>query len=167
MQDNQLVVAVVLKPQGIRGEIKVKVYTDYAEDLDELERVIIGDAEYKVLRCRPDGNCAYLTLRGIADRNQAELLRGNDVIAYRDELPALPEGRYYIVDLIGCKVITEEGEYLGDITGVIPSRTDVYQIKTPTKETMFAGVDGVILSVDIQSKVMTVNKKAYSAVVVD
>ena len=71
-----LTIATVLKPQGIRGEIKVKALTDSAEDLKNFPRVFIDGVEYKVLSVRPAGDCAFLSLRGIADRNAAELLRG-------------------------------------------------------------------------------------------
>ena len=75
-----LTVATILKPQGIRGEVKVMPFTDSAEDLKSFSKVIIDGTEYKVLACRAAGGYAYLTLRGVPDRNAAELLRGRDVL---------------------------------------------------------------------------------------
>ena len=93
-----LTVATVSKPQGIRGEIKVKVFCDDAQDLFQLKRVLIDGEEYALLNARGQGETAYLSLKGVFDRNAAELLRGKDIVAYREDMPELPEGTYYIGD---------------------------------------------------------------------
>lgn len=159
-----LTVATVLKPQGIRGEIKVMPQTDSEDDLKDFTSVIIGGVPYKVLACRTAGGYAYLTLRGIADRNAAELLRGKEVLVDRDEAPELPEDRVYIADVIGCAIVTEEGEKLGEVLDVTPARTDIYTALIGGKEVMFPAADGVILSVDAEGGVVTVNKKRFEEV---
>lgn len=164
--ENSLLVAIVLKPQGIRGEIKVKTFTDAAEDLSAFERVYIGGNEYKLLSVRAQGDCAYVTLRGVADRNAAELLRGKEVYVLRSDAPALPENTFYIVDLIGCGVFTEEGEELGTLVGVTPAKTDIYTVDMGGKEVMFAGVQGVILSIDPSAEKIVVNGKRFREVAV-
>ena len=73
MQD-YLTVATILKPQGIRGEVKVKALTDTAEDLKAFKKLLIDGVEYPVLSVRAQGEFAFLGLKGIADRNAAELL---------------------------------------------------------------------------------------------
>ena len=82
-----LTVGVVLKPQGIRGELKVKPYTDTAEDFAAFRRVFLDGEEYKVLSVRTGGGAVFLGLRGVADRNAAELLRGKEVVIPRSEAP--------------------------------------------------------------------------------
>lgn len=163
--DDKLTVATVLKPQGIRGEIKVKVLCDGAEDLFGVERVIIGDTEYGVMNVRGQGDFAYISLKGVFDRNAAELLRGLEVQAYRDELPELPDGTYYIADLTGCQVVTEKGEVIGEVTAVTPAHTDIYELKTPAGAALsFAAAEGVITAVDVENKIITVNKKRFKEV---
>ena len=73
----RLVLGEVLKPQGIRGELKVKTFTDTPDDVKAFGKVYIDDTPYKILSFRvgPDG-AAYMGLRGIPDRNAAELFRG-------------------------------------------------------------------------------------------
>lgn len=164
MQDSKLTIAVVLKPQGIRGEIKVKVLCDSAEDLKSFKRVFIGDAEYSLMSVRAQGDCAYIVLRGVADRNAAELLRGKDVEVWRSECPELPEGRYYIADLTGCEVVTETGLEIGRVIAVTPARTDIYTLETPRGEVSFAAAEGVIGEVDTQNKRITVNYKRFKEV---
>ena len=166
---NTLNVAKILKPQGVRGEIKVMTYTDSPADLQAFDRVYIGGNCYKVLKVRPQpGDCAFITLASIADRNAAETLRGLDVEVEREDIPALPEGTYYIADVIGCKVLTEEGEDLGVVTEITPARTDVYEYEKPDgKKVVFAAVDGVIISTDIQRKTLVVDKSRLAEVAID
>lgn len=159
-----LTVATILKPQGIRGEVKVKVFLDDAEDLKEIKQVYISGEKYTVLNVRGAGDIAYVALRGIADRNAAELLRGKDIEALREDCPPLPEGRYYIGDLTGCKVVTSSGEEIGEVTSVTPARTDIFTIDTPKGEVSFAAAEGVILDVDVENKIITVDKKRYKEV---
>ena len=160
----KLTVATVLKPQGILGEIKVKAQTDSAEDLKAFKKVLTGGEEYSVLSVRASGDFAFLGLKGVADRNTAELLRGKDVEVYRDEIPALPEGRYYIADLIGCEVVTEKGVQLGTVTSVTPARTDIYVIRRGEKEITFASADGVITDIDVPAGKIYVNSKRFKEV---
>lgn len=164
MVNDTLTVATVLKPQGIRGEVKVRALTDSAEDLAAFKKLIIDGEEYSVLSVRAQGEFAYLMLRGIADRNAAELLRGKDVEVLRSEVPELPEGRYYIVDLIGCEVRTERGDLLGKITSVTPAKTDIYTLSKDGREITFAAADGVITDVDLEARKMTVNGKRFREV---
>ncbi|MDE5942735.1 MAG: ribosome maturation factor RimM [Clostridia bacterium] len=159
-----LIVAVVLKPQGIRGEVKVKALTDSAEDLKAFKTLFIDGVEYPVLSARAHGDIAYLTLKGIADRNSAELLRGKDVVINREDAPALPEGRYYIVDLLGCRVENERGDFLGEVTSVTPARTDIYTLLKDGKEITFAAADGVITEIDVDGAKITVNGKRFKEV---
>lgn len=162
--EKYLTVAKVLKPQGIRGEIKVKTLTDSAEDLCSFSRVFIGGNEYKILNVRGFGDTAFLTLKGIADRNAAELLRGFDVLALREDAPPLPEDRFYIVDLIGCALRDENGETLGTICEITPAKTDIYVVDTGDKKVPFVAAEGVILSVDVQGGAITVNRARFNEV---
>ena len=164
MQENKLTVATVLKPQGIRGEVKVKALTDSAEDLKNIKVMEIGGVEYAVLSVRAQGEFAYLTLRGVADRNAAEFLRGLEVCVTRDNAPPLPEGRYYIADLIGCEVFTNRGERLGEVIDVTPAKTDVYTLSNGVKQIVFAAADGVISDVDIDARKITVDGKRFKEV---
>jgi 16S rRNA processing protein RimM len=162
--EKTLNVALILKPQGIKGEVKVKVLTDTAEDLAKLPRVFIDGKEYKILNVRPQGDCAFVTFKGIADRNAAEALRGKDVIVNREDIPELPADRFYIVDVLGCKVVSQNGKTYGTICEITPARTDIYTVDTGDKKVPFAAVDGVIVSIDVQNKIMTVDQEKFSQV---
>ncbi|MDE6585270.1 MAG: ribosome maturation factor RimM [Clostridia bacterium] len=162
--DDKLTVATILKPQGIRGEVKVKVLCDGAEDLLDLKRVYIDGTEYAVMNVRGQGDFAFIALRGVFDRNAAELLRGKDIEALRGDMPELPDGTYYIADLTGCEVVTQTGEHIGEVTSVTPARTDIYTLSTPKGEVSFAAAVGVIESVEVEAKRIVVNKKRFKEV---
>ena len=162
--EEKLNVATVLKPQGIRGEIKVKVFLDDAEDFKSFKRIFIGGVEYSVLSVRTQGDFAFVAVKGVADRNAAELLRGKDIDVLREDCPPLPEGRYYIADLLGCEVFYTSGEKIGEVTEVVPAGTDIYVLSTAKGEVSFAAADGVIEDVDVESKKITVNKKRFKEV---
>lgn len=164
IMNSLIVIGTVLKPQGIRGEIKIKVYLDDAEQLKEFKTVLIDGVEYGLLNVRAQGETAYVVLRGVADRNAAELLRAKDLCVYKSQLPPPAEGRYYIADLIGCKIITSADEEIGTVVSVTPAKTDIYVVCTPKGELSFAAADGVIESVDTENKVITVNKKRFKEV---
>lgn len=163
----RLVIGEVLKPQGIRGELKVKTFTDTPEDVKAFGTVYIDDKPYKILSFRVGNDgAAYLGLRGIPDRNAAELFRGKTLEGAREDAPELEEGRYYIVDVIGLSCETEEGEMLGTVTDIRNLSSDVYTIENAGKSILFPAVKGVIVKVDLDNKKLIVKKSVFDEIAV-
>lgn len=154
-----LTIAQIVKPQGIRGEVKVLAMTDEPTDLKAFDRVYVGGNALKILKVRPaGGNCAYLTLSGIADRNAAETLRGQEVRVMRSDAPALPEDTFYIADLIGCIIVDENGRVYGEVESITPARTDIYEVRTPEGKILtFPAVEGLISEIDAAARRVTVS----------
>ncbi len=163
----RLLIGEVLKPQGIRGELKVKTFTDYPEDVKAFKTLYIDGEGYKILSFRvgADG-FAYVGLRGIPDRNAAELFRGKKVEGDREDAPALEEGQYYIVDILGLSCETEEGEVLGVVKDVSNLSSDVYTIEKAGKSVLFPAVKGVVKKVDLVNKKLIVDKKIFDEIAV-
>lgn len=164
--EKQLIIGEVLKPQGIRGELKIKPFTDSAEDFRGLKRVFLGGEEFKVLSVRVGDGAVFLGLRGVPDRNAAELLRGREVAIPREEAPEPEEGRYYIADLLGAEIVTEEGATLGTLVAIRQAATDIYTLLQDGKEILFPAADGVITDVDVDNKRITVSEKRFKEVAV-
>ena len=163
----RLVIGEVLKPQGIRGEIKVKTYTDSPEDVKKFGSVYIDGVAYKILSFRVDGNgAAYLGLRGVPDRNAAELLRGKKVEGDREDAPALEEGQYYIIDMIGLSCFDSEGAFLGKVKHIATLSSDIYTLEKDGKEILFPAVNGVIVKVDVVGGKIIVDKKKFDQIAV-
>ncbi len=163
----RLLIGEVLKPQGIRGELKIKTFTDFPENVKEFGTVYIDDTPYKILSFRvgADG-AAYVGLRGIPDRNAAELFRGKKIEGDREDAPPLEEGRYYIVDILGLTCVSEEGEELGVVTSVSNLSSDVYTIEKAGKSILFPAVKGVIAQVDLENKRLVVKKSVFDEIAV-
>ncbi len=163
----KLIIGEVLKPQGIRGELKIKTYTDAPEDVKAFKTLYIDGAPYKILSYRVGGDgFAYVGLRGIPDRNAAELFRGKKIEGDRDDAPALEEGQYYIVDIIGLSCETEEGETLGVVKDVSNLSSDIYTIEKAGKSILFPAVKGVVKKVDLTNKKLVVDKKIFDEIAV-
>lgn len=163
----RLIIGEVLKPQGIRGELKVKTFTDFPEDVKEFGVVYIDEVPYKILSFRvgPDG-AAYMGLRGIPDRNAAELFRGKKLEGNREDAPPLEEGRHYIIDVLGLTCETEEGEVLGVVKDIVNLASDVYTLEKDGKKILFPSVNGVIVRFDIEGGKIIVNKQKFDEMAV-
>ena len=164
---NRLIIGEVLKPQGIRGELKIKTFTDFPQDVKAFKTVYIDDVAYKILSFRVGNDgAAYVGLRGIPDRNAAELFRGKLLEGERDDAPALEEGQYYIVDIIGLDCETEDGEFLGKVTHISSLSSDIYTIEKAGKSILFPAVKGVIKKVDLDAKKIVIDKKVFDEIAV-
>lgn len=156
----------ILKPQGIRGELKVQPFTDTAEDFSYYKEVWIDGTAYRVLSCRIGDNAVFLGLRGVPDRNAAELMRGKRITVPFEERMPLPEGQYYIAELIGCQVEDETGKLIGTLTDVMQAATDIYTVDTGSKEILFPVAAGVVTEVDVSAKRIVVDRKRFREVAV-
>lgn len=165
MEEN-LTIGMILKPQGIRGEVKVKPYTDDAEYFCHLKRVFIDGEETRILSVRTGSGSVFLGLKGVPDRNAAERLRGKELTIPREEAPDPEEGRYYIADLLGSTVLSEDGEELGILKDIRQAATDIYTLEAEGKEILFPAVKGVVIGIDLAEKRITVDKKRFYEVAV-
>lgn len=164
----RLVLAEVLKPQGIRGELKIKTFTDTPEIVKQFGMVYIDDTPYKILSFRVGNDgAAYVGLRGIPDRNAAELFRGKLLEGNREDGPELEEGQFYIVDVIGLACETEEGEFLGNVVDIKNLSSDVYTIEKAGKRILFPAVKGVIKRIDLQAQKVIIVKSIFDEISVD
>ena len=163
----RLVIGEVLKPQGIRGELKVKTYTDSPQDVKAFGTVYIDEKPYKILSFRvgADG-AAYMGLRGIPDRNAAELFRGKKLEGDREDAPELEEGQYYIIDILGLSCETESGEFLGTVKDVTNLSSDIYTLEKDGKNILFPAIKGVVQKVDLENGKLIVNKARFDEVAV-
>lgn len=161
---------VILKPQGIRGELKIK-YSPFGNfDPLMLKILYLNEEdtykEYHVQSMRLDQRYAYAKLKGIEDRNEAEKIRNAKAYVKRSDV-SLPEGMHYISDLVGLEVLDDEGRRLGILTEVIETGSaDVYVVKENNTGFMFPALKRVILKTDLEAKTMTVDKKTLAEVAV-
>ncbi len=155
-----LAVGRVLRPHGIRGEVRAEILTDYPERIAELERLYVGETYHPraVRGLRFHKGAMLLSLEGCDDRNAAEALRGEYLyVALEDAVP-LEEGEYYLHQLEGMEVFTEEGEALGTIVEVlsVPGANDVYVVHGLRGEVLIPAIREVVKTLDIESSRMVI-----------
>lgn len=163
---SELTIGKVLKPRGLKGEVKIETYSSDSARFSHLKRLKIDGQSYVVKSISLEGAIGYVMLDGIDSVEKAELLRGKFIIASRDDLPKLPDGKYYIVDMIGLDVIAN-GDVLGEVTDVLQyGSADVYVVRTVESSLSFPAIKGIIKEVDLEGGRLVVDGALFSRVVV-
>lgn len=114
------------KPHGILGEVKVRLHNPTSDALSLVESVVLVQgtkrSNLSIGRVRSSSAGPIVAFAGVSTRDQAEMLRGARVLVPRSALPPLEPGAYYLVDLVGCRVVLA-GETLGTAVAVRPDPT--------------------------------------------
>lgn len=157
-----LEVGKIVNTHGLRGEVKVVPWTDYPEVFEDIEYVYIQRrGEYERLDVKgikyQKGNI-IVKFPQIKDINEAEKYKNQVLYAERGVLGELPEGVYYIADLIGLDVVKEDGEKVGVIGDVLNTGSnDIYEVKRKCqKDLLLPVIDDVVLNIDIDGGRVTV-----------
>ena len=116
--DKRIALAAVAGAHGVKGEIRLKLFSDSVENLSRHGRLYVGGVERRLLTIRDSGKTAVARFEGIADRSAAEALRGSLVEIDRSALPPLEEGEYYHADLIGLPCDDRDGKAVGKVVAV-------------------------------------------------
>jgi 16S rRNA processing protein RimM len=164
----KITVAKILKPQGLKGQVKVKPYgNDFSLFKSGLGLFTKDSEELVVSTASVRGDMVYLTFEGLNTIEQIEHLRSQELFVKEDGLDELDGDEYYVKDLIECQVFNEKNELLGTITEIDSyGAADVYTVKNKGSEILFAFVEGVFASVDTKSKKVIVNSQILKEVMV-
>jgi len=119
-----VVLGVVTRPHGLRGAVNVFVYNQHSETLASGREVdVVRDgtvlSRRSIRSAEPSKGTWRIRLEGVDTVEQAEALRGASLCVDRDDLPAAAPDEFYVVDLIGCRVIDSHRTIVGDVTDVI------------------------------------------------
>jgi 16S rRNA processing protein RimM len=114
----RIALAAVAGAHGVKGELRLKLFSDSAENLAAHEKLYVGGAERRLLAISDSGKTPVARFEGISDRSAAEALRGSLVEVDRSALPPLEEGEYYHADLIGLPVLDRSGNDVGRVAAV-------------------------------------------------
>lgn len=152
----------IVNTNGLKGVVKVKPFTDDITKFERLGTIYIDKngslAEFTIEKVRYNKNMVMLKLKGIDSIEEAESLKNFYIKINRQDEEELPEDSYYIVDLLKCEVLTEEGTFLGNIVDIFPTGSnDVYVVKNEEgKEILLPAIGEVIKKVDIKNRKITV-----------
>lgn len=161
--DNLLRVGVISSTHGVRGEVKVYPTTDDVNRFKSLKNVILDNGRehmnLEIQGVKFFKNMVILKFKGFDSIDDIEKYKGKDLLITRDQAVELGPDENFIVDLIGLRVITDNGEEFGTLTDVIKTgANDVYEVKTAEgKEVLFPAIKECVLNVDLTEGIVTVH----------
>ncbi|MBO8162403.1 MAG: ribosome maturation factor RimM [Brevibacillus sp.] len=150
----------LVNTQGLRGEVRVISTTDFPEErfkkgsrLYLFHPTLAEPLEVTVASWRKHKGFELLKFEGYDSINDVEKFKGGELKITEDQLMELEEDEYYIHQLVGCEVVTDEGETLGKIVDVLtPGANDVWVVRGPKGEIYLPFIDDCIKQVDIENK---------------
>jgi 16S rRNA processing protein RimM len=149
----------VLRPHGVRGELRVEILTDYPERLHAHRVLYLGveGTPHPVEGVRLHRGAALIKLAGCDDRNAAEGLRGQLVqIPYEAAVP-LEDGEYYDFQILGIEVVTDAGECLGQVVEVLDTgANDVFVVRGARGDVLIPAIEDVVRELDLSAQRMVV-----------
>lgn len=160
--EDMLRVGVFANTHGVRGEIKVFPTTDDVTRFKKLKVLYLDKGtelmKLEVSSVRFFKNMVIMKFKEIDNINDIEKYKGKDLLIERKQAVPLQENEYFICDIIGSRVVTEDKEEIGTLKEVLQTgANDVYVVKTNEgKEVLFPVIDECVLDVDTEEKVVTV-----------
>ena len=157
MQD-KFEIGKIVNTFGIKGEVKVIPYTDDINQFKKMKNIYVNKKVMEIENVRYHKNAIILKLKGIDTMNDAENLR-NSTLEIQRTKKILPANTYYINDLIGLEVYTDEEKLLGKIKDIYNTgANDIYTVETPEKkEILLPAIKEVIKKIDIENKKIIVH----------
>lgn len=152
----------IVRCHGLAGRVKVLSYLESQQVLDNLPEVFVGRGSretvpFSVGAVQTGREFFILKLIGIEDRDAAAKLVRSSVWIPSEKMKKLPEGEYYWRELIGLRVVTEEGRSLGRIESVFPTGSnDVYVCRAAEKEILLPAIGEVVRKIDTDHGIMIV-----------
>ncbi len=148
----------IVSTHGIKGEVRVQPWCDSPEYFCKFKTLYNKDGSktYSMKLSRPHGNMVIAKIEGVDTVEAAQALRNR--ILYMDRADAkLPEGSYFVADLIGLEIFDEQGKCYGKLNDVLKTgANDVYEIKDNEKSYYIPAIPSVILKTDIEGGKMII-----------
>jgi 16S rRNA processing protein RimM len=162
--DDAILIGVVARTHGNRGEVVVNPETDFPDErfyegAQLMARAVDGSpSTLEVVTMRMHQGRPVILFKGIASMNDAELLAGTElrVAADASDADRLEPGEYYHRDLIGCDVVTEAGESIGQVTAVDDGHGQTRLVVRSRRNEVLIPLADAICTVDIAAKRITV-----------
>lgn len=155
-------VGVIANTHGIRGEVKIFPTTDDVKRFDYLKEAFIDAGKEKikveVSHVRYFKNLVIVKFKDIDNINDIEKYKGKDLLVTRENALPLEEGEYYLADIIGADVYTEDGTLFGSLEDVIETGANlVYSVKHDGKEVLLPVIDDCVKEVNVDEKKVIVH----------
>lgn len=156
-------IGVIANTHGLRGEVKVFPTTEDPERFRYLKEVLLDTGkdwlELEVSSVRFFKNLVIVKFKGIDSINEVEQYKGMDLYVTRENAIPLEEGEYYLADVIGATVVTEEGEIFGELTDVLTNTgaNHVFVVLHEGKEVLLPVIPDCVKEVNVEQNKVTVH----------
>jgi 16S rRNA processing protein RimM len=157
--DDLVVIGEATRAHGLRGELRVVPQTDHPERFERIRECILWDPRHddrtvrRVRAARRQGDVVLLSLEGCDSPEAAAALAGRLVALPRTQALPPPPGHVYPWQLIGCRVTTEDGRVVGELSGVDPAPGQVlWVVQGPEREHLIPAVPEIVIEVDVDAR---------------
>ena len=153
----------IMATHGVKGQLRVFLFSGEYASISGLKTVMLQAPNrvretFEVSGTAHHGKKFLLELKNFDNVNQVLHLVGRELYVNEDQLPALSEGEYYWRDLVGLRVVTEDGETLGTLTEIIATGSnDVYVVQGNDREYLIPALEDVVREIHLGDRVMKVN----------
>jgi 16S rRNA processing protein RimM len=152
----------VVKAHGIRGEFGIKSYADSPTLFDDVTLYLSAPKgrpkPLEVSSWREHKDLVLMTSPQITDRDQAEALRGREILVREADLPEPDEGEHYLYQMIGCRVVLEDGAEVGELKGFYETgEQDTWVIENGAgTEILLPAVPEFVLDIDLDAETIVI-----------
>lgn len=145
----------IVNTHGVRGEVKIMPWADSPEVIQKIKTLYVGGEAMRVTASRVHKGFVLCKLEGVDDVNAAMALKNKTVHISRKDVK-LPKGSFFIADIIGAKVVTEDGTELGTLADVMEMPAQNIYLVKGEREIMIPAVEEFILKTDVKNGLITV-----------
>ncbi len=163
MKNRELIlIGRVVHAHGIHGKLRIVYYNEDKTSFFRYRKILLRDSfgqlePFEVTDARIHRKSIIVQLKGFDNLDQAERLVGASVLVEKSALPELEQGEYYWADLIGMEVTNAKGDWVGEVSDIIPTRgADVFVIKAHERELLVPATEEVIREIDLASRRMVI-----------
>jgi 16S rRNA processing protein RimM len=164
--ENLIVIGRVSRPHGVKGEIRIEYFNPEDPSLfSRYEMLYIqGDQgsprSYRPIKVRLHKQFILAQLEGIRNKEEAERLSGSLVLVDPERLPSLEEDEYYWYEILGMRVVTEQGHEMGEVTQILQTGSnDVYVVRKGSKEFLIPAIKEVIIAIERETRTMVIRPR--------
>lgn len=161
---NYYKIGTIVNTHGIRGELKVKAITDFAEERFSKGAVVFrkdsnGYVAETMEKARMHKGMWLLTFAGVTNINDVEAFKGQDLYVSEDDRKELEDGEYYYSEIIGCEVQDEAGEVIGSVKEIMETgANDVWIVKRVSgKDALIPVIPDVVKEVDVDNQKIVID----------
>ncbi len=147
----------IVNTHGLRGEVKIVPWTDSPETFENIEYVYVkektGELRLDIENLKYQKNNLIVKFAQLASIEDAQRLKNKTVYVERDMLGELPEGVYYITDIIGLDAVDEYGNKIGTVADIFNTGSnDIYDIKRDGKKNLLLPLIDDVITVELENK---------------